>query len=69
MYRTGRYVRLGRGSSTAAAALDTLFLAALVANKGSLTQCVGRILRSHEKKAMAEVRDYFLDRAPDRPVS
>jgi len=34
-------------------ALDTLFLAAPVANKGSLTQYVGRILRSHENKATA----------------
>ena len=47
-------------------ALDTLFLAAPVANKGSLTQYVGRILRSHENKTTAEVHDY-LDRADWRP--
>ena len=41
-------------------ALDTLFLAAPVANKGSLTQYVGRILRSHEHKTTAEVH-YYLD--------
>jgi superfamily II DNA or RNA helicase len=40
-------------------ALDTLFLAAPVANKGSLTQYVGRILRSHEGKTTAEVHDYL----------
>src|SRR5690348_2782985 len=40
-------------------ALDTLFLAAPVANKGSLTQYVGRILRSHENKITAEVHDYL----------
>jgi hypothetical protein len=43
-------------------ALDTLFLAAPVANKGSLTQYVGRILRSHENKATAEVHDYLDER-------
>jgi superfamily II DNA or RNA helicase len=40
-------------------ALDTLFLAAPVANKGSLTQYVSRILRSHENKTTAEVHDYL----------
>ena len=43
-------------------ALDTLFLAAPVANKGSLTQYVGRILRSHENKITAEVHDYLDER-------
>jgi superfamily II DNA or RNA helicase len=38
--------------------LDALFLATPVANKGSLTQYAGRILRSHESKTMAEVHDY-----------
>lgn len=42
--------------------LDTLFLAAPVANKGSLTQYVGRILRSHENKSTAEVHDYLDER-------
>jgi superfamily II DNA or RNA helicase len=43
-------------------ALDTLFLAAPVANKGSLTQYVGRILRSHQNKTTAEVHDYLDER-------
>ena len=43
-------------------ALDTLFLAAPVANKGSLTQYAGRILRSHENKITAEVHDYLDER-------
>ena len=43
-------------------ALDTLFLAAPVANKGSLVQYVGRILRSHENKTTAEVHDYLDER-------
>jgi superfamily II DNA or RNA helicase len=43
-------------------ALDTLFLAAPIANKGSLTQYVGRILRSHENKGTAEVHDYLDER-------
>jgi superfamily II DNA or RNA helicase len=43
-------------------ALDTLFLAAPVANKGSLTQYVGRILRAHESKSTAEVHDYLDER-------
>jgi superfamily II DNA or RNA helicase len=43
-------------------ALDTLFLAAPVANKGTLTQYVGRILRSHENKTTAEVHDYLDER-------
>jgi superfamily II DNA or RNA helicase len=40
-------------------ALDTLFLAAPVANKGSLTQYAGRILRVHDSKTTAEIHDYL----------
>jgi hypothetical protein len=43
-------------------ALDTLFLATPVANKGSLTQYIGRILRAHENKTTAEVHDYLDER-------
>jgi superfamily II DNA or RNA helicase len=43
-------------------ALDTLFLAAPVASKGSLTQYAGRILRSHENKTAAEAHDYLDER-------
>lgn len=39
-------------------ALDTLFLAAPVAQKGRLVQYAGRILRSYHGKATAEVHDY-----------
>ena len=45
-------------------ALDTLFLAAPVASKGSLTQYAGRILRVHENKTTAEVH-YHLDERTD----
>ena len=38
--------------------LDTLFLAAPVANKASLLQYAGRILRPYDGKATAEVHDY-----------
>jgi hypothetical protein len=43
-------------------ALDTLFLAAPAANKGSLTQYAGRILRSQENKSTAEVHDHLDER-------
>jgi superfamily II DNA or RNA helicase len=38
--------------------LDTLFLAAPVAQKGSLLQYAGRILRRYDGKTTAEVHDY-----------
>jgi superfamily II DNA or RNA helicase len=39
-------------------ALDTVFLAAPVAQKGRLVQYVGRVLRAYDGKATAEVHDY-----------
>jgi superfamily II DNA or RNA helicase len=39
-------------------ALDSLFLAAPVAQKGRLVQYAGRILRPHDGKTTAEVHDY-----------
>jgi hypothetical protein len=55
---TGPYASEGLDSP----ALDTLFLAAPVAGKGSLTQYLGRILRSHENKTTAEVHDHLDER-------
>jgi superfamily II DNA or RNA helicase len=55
---TGSYA--GEGSDCPA--LDTLFLAAPVASKGSLTQYPGQILRSHQNKTTAEVHDHLDER-------
>jgi len=52
----------GRSERFDRPALDTVFLAVPVANKGSLTQYVGRILRSQENKTTAEVHDYLDER-------
>jgi superfamily II DNA or RNA helicase len=45
-------------------ALDTLFLAAPIAQKGRLVQYAGRILRPYEGKATAEVHDYHDELTP-----
>ena len=39
-------------------ALDTLFLASPIAQRGTLIQYVGRVLRPHPGKATAEIHDY-----------
>lgn len=55
MIATTQYV----GEGFDCPALDTLFLAAPLAFKGGLVQCVGRILRPYPGKSTAEVHDYY----------
>ena len=55
---TGPYA----SESSSCPALDTVFLAAPAASKGSRTQYAGRILRSHENKTTAEVHDHLDER-------